>query len=60
MTCDEAPYAGRATRAWRVPLRRAQKIGLPKLTTLDADADTDAAGDGALDCGSFPRQIVEH
>ena len=33
------------------------KIGLPKLTTLDADDDTDATGDGALDCGSFSRQF---
>ena len=30
---------------------------LPKLTTLDADTDRDAAGDGALDGGSFSRQF---
>ena len=30
---------------------------LTKLTTLDADDDTDATGDGALDCGSFSRQF---
>ena len=28
-----------------------------KLTTLDADTDRDAAGDGALDGGSFSRQF---
>ena len=31
------------------------EIGLPKLTTLDADVDSDAVGDGALECRSFSR-----